>query len=79
MVVQQAKLAKQAGLDGIVCSGLEVKLVKKICKKMEVITPGVRLPGDTHQGSRVDCQSTDGIGDNQATAIVIGRSTNCIE
>ncbi len=42
LVLQQAKLASKAKLDAIVCSGQEVKIVKKIFKK-EIITPGIRL------------------------------------
>ena len=34
LVKKQARLAKLAKLDGIVCSGYEAKLVKKICKRM---------------------------------------------
>ena len=43
LVIHQTKLAKSAGLDGIVCSAKETKLVKKICKNMEIVTPGIRL------------------------------------
>ena len=42
LVLHQAKLAKKAGLDAIVCSAQEVKIVKKIFKK-EIITPGIRF------------------------------------
>ena len=42
LVVQQAKLAKKAKLDAIVCSPQEVGIVKKIFKK-EIITPGIRF------------------------------------
>ena len=42
IVVQQAKLAKKAKLDAIVCSPMEVKIVKKVFKK-EIITPGIRF------------------------------------
>ncbi len=38
LVIHQAKLAKKANLDALVCSGQEVKNVKKIFKK-EIITP----------------------------------------
>ena len=38
-----AKLAQTAELDGIVCSPHEIKLVKKICKNMEIFTPGIRI------------------------------------
>lgn len=43
-VVNYAKVAKEAGLDGIVCSPLEVKLVKEVCgKDFITVTPGIRL------------------------------------
>lgn len=43
-VVNYAKVAKASGLDGIVCSPLEVKLVKEACgKEFVTVTPGIRL------------------------------------
>ena len=42
IVLQQAKLASKAKLDAIVCSPMEVHLVKKVFKK-EIITPGIRF------------------------------------
>ena len=42
IVLNQAKLASKANLDGIVCSPQEVSIVKKVFKK-EIITPGIRL------------------------------------
>ena len=39
---EQAKLANKAKLDAIVCSPMEVDIVKKVFKK-EIITPGIRL------------------------------------
>ncbi len=42
LVAHQAKLAKQAGLDALVCSPFEVNIVRKIFKK-EIITPGVQI------------------------------------
>ena len=41
-MIAQAKLAKKAKLDAIVCSPMEVKIVKKVFNK-EIITPGIRL------------------------------------
>ncbi len=38
-----AKLAKQAGLDGVVCSGEEIKAIKEACgKDFILVVPGVR-------------------------------------
>ena len=42
IVKDQAKIASKAKLDAIVCSPLEVRLVKKYFKN-EVITPGIRF------------------------------------
>ena len=42
LVIHQAKLAKKAGLDALVCSPHEVKAVRKIFKR-EIITPGVQI------------------------------------
>ena len=42
LVAHQARLAKKAKLDALVCSPYEVKLVRKIFKK-EIITPGVQI------------------------------------
>ena len=42
IVLQQARLANKAKLDGIVCSPKEIKIVKKVFKK-EIITPGIRF------------------------------------
>ena len=75
LVIRQAKLAKSAGLDGIVCSAKEAKSVKKICKNMEIITPGIRLVGDNIQDQNKNrAVSPKSAFKNGATAIVIGRS-----
>ena len=42
LVTLQAKVAKQASLDAVVCSPFEVNIVRKIFKK-EIITPGVQI------------------------------------
>ena len=75
LVIHQAKLAKSAGLDGIVCSANEAKLVKKICKNMEIVTPGIRLPGDSAQDQNKNRVVNPKFAfESGATAIVIGRS-----
>ena len=73
LVKIQAKLAKSAGLDGIVCSGHEVRSLKKICKGMEIITPGIRLKGDS-VGDQKRVMSPKEAFKNGASAIVMGRS-----
>jgi len=73
LVKKQAALAKSARLDGIVCSGYEAKSLKKICKRMDIITPGIRLKGDG-AGDQKRVMSPRDAFKNGATAIVIGRS-----
>ena len=52
LVRYQAKLASKAKLDAIVCSPLEVKLVKKIFKR-EIITPGIRFASKSDDQKRI--------------------------
>ena len=73
IVIQQASLAKKAKLDGIVCSGHEAKSIKTICKKMQIITPGIRLEGDS-KGDQQRVMTPSEAFQNGATGIVIGRS-----
>ena len=73
LVKKQAALARSARLDGIVCSGYEAKSLKKICKRMDIITPGIRLKGDG-AGDQKRVMSPRDAFKNGATAIVIGRS-----
>ena len=73
LVKKKAKLSKLAKLDGIVCSGYEAKFIKKICKNMEIITPGIRLPGDKKQDQKRVMTPKEAF-KNGATSIVIGRS-----
>jgi len=73
IVIKLAKLAKLTKLDGIICSPNEVKYLKKICKGMEIITPGIRLKGDSLQDQKRVTSPKDAF-NNGATGIVIGRS-----
>ena len=71
LVAHQAKLAKKAGLDGIVCSAHEVKIVKKFFKK-EIITPGIRLSGD-NKNDQKRVMTPSGAIKAGANSLVIGR------
>ena len=73
LVKKQVALAKMAKLDGIVCSGQEAKFLKKICKNMEIITPGIRLPKESNNDQKRVVTPRQAFR-NGATAIVIGRS-----
>ena len=72
LVLKQAKLASKAKLDAIVCSPLEIKIVKKVFKK-EIITPGIRLPGDK-KGDQSRIMTPKQAFKNGASSLVIGRS-----
>ena len=72
LVLKQAKLASKAKLDAIVCSPLEIKIVKKVFKK-EIITPGIRLPGDK-KGDQRRVMTPKQAFKNGASSLVMGRS-----
>ena len=52
LVTKQAKLARKANLDALVCSAHEIKYVKRIFKK-EIITPGIRFNKNLNDQKRV--------------------------
>ena len=52
LVSYQAKLAKEAKLDAVVCSAQEVPIVRKVFKR-EIITPGIRFNSKTNDQKRV--------------------------
>jgi len=45
LVVFRAKMAVEAGCDGVIASGREAKAIKGISNKLLVITPGIRPDG----------------------------------
>ena len=73
LVLKQAGLIKKSGCDGIVCSAQEAKLVRKKYKKLFIVTPGIRLPGDNaNDQSRV--MTPNDAFKNKVSGIVMGRS-----
>ncbi len=72
LVIQQAKLAKKANLDALVCSAHEAPYIKKLFKN-EIITPGIRLPGDKAKDQKRIMTPKKAF-ENGANSIVIGRS-----
>ena len=52
LVKHQAKLATKAKLDAIVCSGHEIRSVKRVFKK-EIITPGIKMQNVKNDQKRI--------------------------
>ena len=73
LVLKQAGLIKKSGCDGIVCSAQEAKMVRKKYKNLFIVTPGIRLPGDSlNDQSRI--MTPNDAFKNKVSGIVIGRS-----
>ena len=73
-VVHYAKKAQEAGLDGVVCSVLEAKMIEEACGKGFLkVTPGIRMAsGETHDQKRV--ATPQFARENGSTHIVVGRA-----
>ena len=52
LVKHQAKLAKKAKLDAIVCSGHEIRSVRRVFNK-EIITPGIKIQNTNNDQKRI--------------------------
>ena len=73
LVLKQADIIHKSGCDGIVCSAKEGKLIRKKYKKLLIITPGIRLPGDNSNDQARVMTPKDAF-KNNVSGIVIGRS-----
>jgi orotidine-5'-phosphate decarboxylase len=71
-VLRLAELAHTAGLDGIVCSGREVKAVHDQWKDGYFVVPGLRLPDQT-VGDQKRVVSPRQARDDGASVLVVGR------
>ena len=72
LVKKQALMAKACKCHGIVCAGSDLKFVKKIFKG-EIITPGIRLKGDS-AGDQKRVMGPKEAFEKGSTALVLGRS-----
>jgi len=73
LVLRQAALIKKSGCDGIVCSAQEALMVRKRYKNLLIITPGIRLPGDS-SNDQMRIMTPKQAFKNKVSGIVIGRS-----
>lgn len=71
-VLRLADLAQEAGLDGIVCSGAEVKAAHRAWPKGFFVVPGVR-PADGALGDQKRVVTPRHALDDGASILVIGR------
>ncbi|WP_107839220.1 orotidine-5'-phosphate decarboxylase [Metasolibacillus meyeri] len=73
-VLHYAKLTKEAGLDGVVCSVHEAQAVAEVCGEDFLrVTPGIRmLGGDAHDQKRI--ATPDGAKHDGSSLIVVGRA-----
>ena len=72
LVKKQALMAKACRCHGIVCAGSDLKFVKKIFKG-EIITPGIRLKGDS-AGDQKRIMGPKEAFEKGSTGLVLGRS-----
>ena len=73
LVLKQANLIKKTNCDGMVCSAQEAMIVRKKYKNFLIITPGIRLPGDSSNDQRRIMTPKDAF-KNKVSGIVLGRS-----
>ena len=73
LVLKQADLIKKSNCDGIVCSAHEAMMVRRKYKNLLIITPGIRMPGDSYNDQMRIMTPKDAF-KNKVSGIVIGRS-----
>lgn len=79
VVVHYAKNAKEAGLDGVVCSPLEAGIVKEACGKAFItVTPGIRF-ADGAVGDQVRITTPKRAKEIGTDYIVVGRPITAAE
>jgi orotidine-5'-phosphate decarboxylase len=71
-VERLTRLAKEAGLDGVVCSGNEVAAARKLWPGGFFVVPGLR-PADGHAGDQKRVMTPRKALDAGASILVIGR------
>jgi orotidine-5'-phosphate decarboxylase len=70
-VKQLIKIAMEANLYGIICSPLEIKMIKKIAPKLKCFTPGIRMM-NTKDDQKRTMNANDAIKEG-SDCLIIGR------
>lgn len=79
VVVQYAKNAMAAGLDGVVCSPLEAgRIHEEVGSSFRTITPGIRFAGDA-KGDQARVTTPEKAKEIGSDYIVVGRSITAAE
>ncbi len=68
-----ASLANNSGCDGVVCSALEATMLSSKVPGLLIVTPGIRLAGDSASDQRRVMTPVNAV-ENGADYLVIGRS-----
>lgn len=72
-VVSLAKLAVESGLDGVVCSPLEIEIIRRECgNKLKLVVPGIRPNGGSGDDQKRVMTPNEAVNAG-ADYIVIGR------
>ncbi len=76
LVLKRAKLARDAGVDGVIASGQEAAAIRAACgSDFLIVTPGIRLPGG-EAGDQKRITTPEDAVSNGANHIVVGRPIN---
>ena len=65
------KIAMEANLYGVICSPLEIKMIKKIAPKLKCFTPGIRV-GNTKDDQKRTMSANEAIKEG-SDCLIIGR------
>lgn len=72
-VIRLAKLAKESGMDGVVCSALEAKMIREACgPDFLIVTPGIR-PSFAATNDQKRIATPSGALQDGVSRLVIGR------
>jgi orotidine-5'-phosphate decarboxylase len=73
-VLRMAKLAESSGLDGVVCSPREIRMIRAaVGSSFKIVTPGIRMPGQSVDDQQRTATPREAIAAG-ADYIVVGRA-----